>query len=78
MDTAAQRILLETRGQSLTPAHLGEVVLLVANGKSVRIKDVAATSGGQPDPRKYAAVHPEIPMGRAGLRIHEKAYRPTA
>lgn len=41
MDTANQRIVIRTMGQSLTPEQLGEVVLAPHNGLSVRLKDVA-------------------------------------
>jgi CzcA family heavy metal efflux pump len=51
VDTESQRILLETRGQSWTPAQIGEVVLAVSGGRSVRMKDVARIAeGAEPKP----------------------------
>jgi len=44
VETAAQRIVLQTQGQSLTPAQLGEVVLQVANNRTVRLRDVAVVA----------------------------------
>jgi CzcA family heavy metal efflux pump len=41
VDTANQRIVIHTVGQSLTPEQLGEVVLSPHAGLSVRLKDVA-------------------------------------
>jgi len=41
VDTANQRIVIRTVGQSLTPEQLGEVVLAPHLGLSVRLKDVA-------------------------------------
>ncbi|HKW28375.1 MAG TPA: efflux RND transporter permease subunit [Verrucomicrobiae bacterium] len=41
VDTANQRIVIHTTGQSLTPEQLGEVVLAPHAGLSVRLKDVA-------------------------------------
>lgn len=41
VETDAQRIVLRTEGQTLTPEQLGEVVLAHHNGASVRLKDVA-------------------------------------
>ena len=41
IDTANQRITLQTEGQSLTDKVLGEVVIAHTNGLSVRLKDVA-------------------------------------
>jgi CzcA family heavy metal efflux pump len=41
VDTANQRIVIRTTGQSLTPEQLGEVVLAPHAGLSVRLKDVA-------------------------------------
>src|SRR5512136_1439059 len=64
VDTASQRILLETRGQSLTPAQLGEVVLSVVNGKSVRIKDVARVAEGAEPKAGDATI-----MGQSGVML---------
>ncbi|MGH9583439.1 MAG: efflux RND transporter permease subunit, partial [Bryobacteraceae bacterium] len=41
IETAAQRVVMQTMGQSLTPAQLGEVVLSGSGGQAVRLKDVA-------------------------------------
>jgi CzcA family heavy metal efflux pump len=41
VDTANQRIIIHTTGQSLTPEQLGEVALAPHAGLSVRLKDVA-------------------------------------
>ena len=41
VETAAQRIVLQTEGQSLTAEFLGEVVVTQRDGRSVRLKDVA-------------------------------------
>src|SRR5438876_1631556 len=41
IETAAQRIVIQTEGQSLTAQLLGEVVITQHEGRSVRLKDVA-------------------------------------
>jgi CzcA family heavy metal efflux pump len=41
METAAQRVVLQTMGQSLNPAQLGDVVMSGSGGQAVRLKDVA-------------------------------------
>jgi CzcA family heavy metal efflux pump len=41
IETAAQRVVLRTEGQSLTPDQLGEVVVAHRDGQSVRLKDIA-------------------------------------
>ena len=41
IETSAQRIVLQTEGQALTPEQLGEVVVTQRGGQSVRLKDVA-------------------------------------
>jgi CzcA family heavy metal efflux pump len=41
VDTAAQRVMIQTEGQSLTAAELGQVPLAQFNGITVRLKDVA-------------------------------------
>lgn len=41
IDTPAQRVVLQTRGQALTPAEMGEVALARPGGLAVRLKDVA-------------------------------------
>jgi CzcA family heavy metal efflux pump len=50
VETAAQRIVLQTQGQSLTPEDLGEAVLAQHNGVSVRLKDVTRVVEG-PEPK---------------------------
>ncbi|MBI4873511.1 MAG: efflux RND transporter permease subunit [Acidobacteria bacterium] len=64
IDTPAQRIVLETRGQSLTPEQLGETVFAVAGGRSVRFKDVARVAEGA-EPRIGAATI----EGRPGVML---------
>src|ERR1035438_9155506 len=46
VETRNQRITLQTEGQALTPALLGEVVVAHTNGLSVRLKDVARVGEG--------------------------------
>ncbi len=41
IETAAQRVIMQTIGQSLTPAQLGEVLMSGTGGQAVRLKDVA-------------------------------------
>ena len=49
VETAAQRLVLQTEGQSLTAAQLGEVVVASRDGRSIRLKDVAnVVEGGEP------------------------------
>jgi CzcA family heavy metal efflux pump len=50
VDSANQRMVLRTEGQSLTPEQLGEVMLAHHEGLSVRLKDVAAVVDG-PEPK---------------------------
>lgn len=50
IETDAQRIVLRTEGQALTPEQLGEVVLAHRNGVAVRLKDVASVLEG-PEPK---------------------------
>lgn len=42
IETAAQRVVVQTIGQSLNPAQLGDVVMSGSGGQAVRLKDVAA------------------------------------
>src|ERR1043166_4822278 len=47
VETANQRVVLQTEGQSVSPEILGQVVLAtVTNGLSVRLKDVALVKEG--------------------------------
>jgi len=49
IETDAQRLVLQTEGQSLTAAQLGEVVVTQRDGRSVRLKDVAEVAvAGEP------------------------------
>ena len=41
IETPAQRIVMQTEGQSLTPEQMGNIVITQHNGQSVRLKDVA-------------------------------------
>ena len=50
VETPAQRIVLQTQGQALTPAELGEVMLAHQGGRSVRLKDVARVADA-PEPK---------------------------
>lgn len=62
IETAAQRILVQTEGQSITARDLGEVVVTRHEGVSVRLKDVA---------RVVEAAEPKfgdaLIMGRPGI-----------
>ena len=46
VDTAAQRLVLQTEGQSLTAEALGNVVVTQRNGQSIRLADVATVVAG--------------------------------
>jgi CzcA family heavy metal efflux pump len=49
VETPAQRLVLQTEGQSLTAEQLGEVVVTQRNGRSIRLKDVAnVIEGAEP------------------------------
>ena len=49
VETSNQRITIQTEGQALTPAILGEVVVARTNSQSVRLKDVArVVEGAEP------------------------------
>lgn len=50
IESAAQRIVIQTIGQSLNPAQLGDVVMSGGGGQAVRLKDVA-TIGEAPRPK---------------------------
>jgi len=41
IETPSQRLVLQTEGQSLTAAQLGDVVVMQRDGRSTRLKDVA-------------------------------------
>lgn len=57
-----QRITLHTKGQSLSPEALGEVMLAYHDGFSVRLKDVASVTEG-PEPK----LGDGQVMGRSGI-----------
>ena len=46
VETPAQRIVLESEGQSLTAEELGNVVLESSSGRSIRLRDVATVGEG--------------------------------
>ena len=49
VETAAQRLVLQTEGQSPTPEQLGRVVVTQRDGRSLRLADVAnVIEGGEP------------------------------
>ncbi|HEY2329158.1 MAG TPA: efflux RND transporter permease subunit [Verrucomicrobiae bacterium] len=49
IETPAQRLVIQTEGQSLTAAQLGEIVVTQHDGRSVRLKDVAdVVTAGEP------------------------------
>jgi len=64
VDTPNQRIVLQTEGQALDPAALGEVVVARARGGPVRLRDVARVVEGAA-PRSGDA----IIQGRAGVLL---------
>ncbi|HTM51291.1 MAG TPA: efflux RND transporter permease subunit, partial [Bryobacteraceae bacterium] len=64
LETPLQRIVLETRGQALTPRELGETVFTVAGGTSVRFKDIGTVAEGA-EPRIGAATI----MGKPGVLL---------
>jgi multidrug efflux pump subunit AcrB len=65
IETTAQRIVLHTQGQALTPEELGEVVLSSVNGHTLRMKDVALVTNGSEPPIGDATI-----MGRPGIMLH--------
>jgi CzcA family heavy metal efflux pump len=49
VETSAQRLVLQTEGQSLTAEQLGEIVVTQRDGRSIRLKDVAnVIEGAEP------------------------------
>uniref|UniRef100_A0A7C3ZAB9 Efflux RND transporter permease subunit n=1 Tax=Desulfobacca acetoxidans TaxID=60893 RepID=A0A7C3ZAB9_9BACT len=50
IETANQRLVLQTHGQALTPAQLADVVLVHRAGASVRLGDVATVTAAQEPP----------------------------
>src|ERR1051325_476661 len=62
IETAAQRIVIQTEGQSLTAGQLGEVTVTQHDGRSVRLKDLArVVEGAEP---KFGDA---LIMGRPGI-----------
>lgn len=64
IETPAQRIVLQTQGQSLTPEQLGEAVLQVAGGRTVRLKEVAVVAVA-PEPK----IGDATVMGQTGVLL---------
>lgn len=64
IETAAQRVVMQTVGQSLTAAQLGDVVMSGGGGQAVRLKDVA-TIREAPQPKIGGATI----MGGPGVLI---------
>jgi Cu/Ag efflux pump CusA len=62
IETAAQRIVIQSEGQSATPQQLGEVVVSRREGGSVRLKDVANVIDA-PEPKFGDA----LIMGKPGI-----------
>jgi Cu/Ag efflux pump CusA len=50
VESATERITLQTQGQALTAGELGEVTLAHHNGVTARMKDVALVADG-PEPK---------------------------
>ncbi|HEY4416977.1 MAG TPA: efflux RND transporter permease subunit [Verrucomicrobiae bacterium] len=49
IETPAQRLVLQTEGQSLTPEQLGEIVITQRAGRSIRLREVAdVVDGAEP------------------------------
>jgi CzcA family heavy metal efflux pump len=64
IETDAQRVVLETEGQMLAPAKLENAVISVANGHSVRLKDVAVARAAAEPKFGDATI-----MGKPGVLI---------
>src|SRR5206468_6124064 len=62
IENAAQRIVIQTEGQSLTTQQLGQVVVAQHDGRSVRLKDLAHVAAA-PEPKFGDA----LIMGRPGI-----------
>jgi CzcA family heavy metal efflux pump len=62
IDTANQRIILQAKGQSLTPEQLAKTVLVHQNGASVTLGDVASVVEASEPPIGAAAI-----MGHPGV-----------
>ncbi len=64
IETDAQRIVVQTQGQSLTAAQLGEVVLQATNNRSVRLKDIAVVADASEPKIGDATI-----MGKPGVMV---------
>ena len=64
IDTRNQRLTIQTEGQSLTPAELGDAVVLQKNGADVLLKDVARVVDAPAPPIGAAQV-----MGKPGILL---------
>jgi len=63
-ETAAQRVVIQTEGQSLTPGQIGEVVIRQREGRALRLKDVANVVEA-PEPKFGDA----LIMGKPGILV---------
>jgi CzcA family heavy metal efflux pump len=57
MEGTSQRLLIQTQGQSLTPADLGQVIVAHHNGGSVRLCDVATIADAPAPPIGAAQIN---------------------
>ncbi|MDE3197081.1 MAG: efflux RND transporter permease subunit [Acidobacteriota bacterium] len=65
IETKAQRVVIETQGQSLTAEALGNVVLPAKSGGTIRMSDVAfVTDAAEPQ------IGDATIMGKPGIMIH--------
>src|SRR6266511_426100 len=62
VETASQRIVIQSEGQALTPQQLGDTVVLHHEGRSVRLKDLAEVVEA-PEPKFGDA----LIMGKPGI-----------
>jgi CzcA family heavy metal efflux pump len=62
IDTRNQRLTIQTEGQSLTPAELGNAVVMQKDGTDVLLKDVANVVEGAEPPIGAAQI-----MGKSGI-----------
>lgn len=64
IDTQNQRVVLQTEGQSLTPAELAKTILRYQNGKIVRLGDVANITEAPEPPVGAASIE-----GKTGIQL---------
>ena len=64
LETPTERLVLQTEGQSLTPAQLGDVVLRTGEQGTLRFRDVATVVDGAQPPIGGATI-----MGRPGVLV---------